>query len=72
MSSIVQKFRESDNAFGNASRFRSCLDFGPSTLRAAVVKGRVAGQKIAVGHGEWGGEIFLPIEPTLLKWEQLE
>ena len=31
----MREFRESDHAFGNASRFRGGLDFGPNALRAA-------------------------------------
>ena len=41
-SRAVREFCESDHAFGNASRFRSGLDFGPSALRAAAAVAGVA------------------------------
>ena len=37
---VMQEFCESDHAFGNASGFRGCLDFGPSALLSAVVIAR--------------------------------
>ena len=42
VSSIAQKLFESDHAFGNASGFRGCLDFGASALLSAVVIASVA------------------------------